>query len=83
MSGKGGPTMLQSLLNTVFGCSHRRTTFPMTPARRASVKPALGARTYVVCLDCGREFGYDWSEMRVGEPVAAYAPTAEAQPIFR
>jgi RNase P subunit RPR2 len=21
--------------------------------------------TYVVCLDCGREFRYDWQEMRV------------------
>jgi hypothetical protein len=20
---------------------------------------------YVVCLDCGRKFGYDWSQMRV------------------
>jgi hypothetical protein len=19
---------------------------------------------YVVCLDCGRKFGYDWSQMR-------------------
>ncbi len=21
--------------------------------------------TYVVCLDCGKEFPYDWQEMRV------------------
>lgn len=21
--------------------------------------------TYVVCLDCGKEFAYDWKEMRV------------------
>lgn len=21
--------------------------------------------TYVVCLDCGKEFAYDWNQMRV------------------
>jgi hypothetical protein len=30
--------------------------------------------TYVVCLDCGKEFDYDWQEMRIGNPVAAHAP---------
>jgi hypothetical protein len=24
--------------------------------------------TYVVCLDCGKEFAYDWQEMRVVDP---------------
>jgi hypothetical protein len=24
-----------------------------------------GAAHYVVCLDCGKKFAYDWSEMRV------------------
>jgi hypothetical protein len=59
--------MLQSLLNTLFGCSHQRRTFPLTPARRTSY--AAGATrngTYVVCLDCGKEFAYNWNEMRVG-----------------
>jgi hypothetical protein len=22
-----------------------------------------------VCLDCGKEFDYDWQEMRIGQPV--------------
>lgn len=22
-------------------------------------------QTYVVCLDCGKEFAYDWDEMRL------------------
>jgi len=57
--------MLQSLLNTFFGCSHQRTTFPLTPARTAHpTAPRNG--TYVVCLDCGKEFAYNWEEMRVG-----------------
>jgi hypothetical protein len=25
--------------------------------------------TYVVCLDCGKEFDYNWKEMRIGSPV--------------
>jgi hypothetical protein len=74
--------MFQSILNTLFGCSHSRTTFPLTPGSRGASQ-AGGSRTYVVCLDCGREFAYDWEEMRVGEPVAPHLPAAEAQPSFR
>ncbi len=70
---------MNTLLNALLGCSHRRTTFPITPARKAGFSPAPGGvrhSTYVVCLDCGKEFGYDWAEMRIGEPVAA--PVAAA-----
>jgi predicted transcriptional regulator len=31
------------------------------PAPRGSF-----ASTYVVCLDCGKRFAYDWKEMRIG-----------------
>jgi len=89
--------MLQSLVNTLFGCAHSRTTFPMTPGRQngaAAVKNATKLGTYVVCLDCGKEFAYDWRTMRVGNQIAARVtaapvitmqPTAvqEAQPMFR
>lgn len=78
--------MFQSLLKSLFGCSHQRTTFPITPGRRHAGPPVLGgnrAGTYVVCLDCGREFAYDWSEMRVGAPVAPPAAAPETQPMFR
>ena len=75
--------MLQSILNSLFGCSHRRTSFPLTPARRGGAIPAPGvARTYVVCLDCGNEFAYNWDEMRVGELVTPRVPATEAQPMF-
>ena len=65
--------MLSTLLNLFMGCPHRRTTFPITPARKTGFAPAPNQRhsTYVVCLDCGKEFGYNWSEMRIGDPVAA------------
>jgi len=32
-------------------------------------------------LDCGKEFGYNWTEMRIGDPVAAPV-TAEAEAAF-
>lgn len=64
--------MLQSIVNAFLGCAHRRTTFPLTPGRRQSVAPGSARHgTYVACLDCGKEFAYDWQEMRVGNVVAS------------
>ncbi len=74
--------MFQSFFNALFGCSHQRTTFPLTPGRRTQAPSATRLGTYVVCLDCGKEFAYDWSSMRVGQPVAARV-RPEAQPSFR
>jgi len=77
--------MLQSLLNTLFGCSHQRTTFPLTPGRTAALQAPGATRngTYVVCLDCGKEFAYDWNEMRVGVTLPSgtdrLAPVAEGR----
>ena len=59
--------MFNSLLNLLFRCPHQRMTRPMTPARKAGV---ASADTYVVCLECGRQFLYDMKEMRIGKPVA-------------
>lgn len=73
--------MLGSLLNTFFGCSHNRTTFPITPGRKTATATLQRHGTYVVCLDCGQEFRYNWDEMRVGEPVSrrsCAAATAES-----
>jgi len=76
--------MFQSLINSLFGCSHQRTTFPQTPGRRNVAPGATRSGTYVVCLDCGKEFAYDWSRMRVGQQVAeAVAATPQAQPVLR
>lgn len=66
-----------SFIKTLFGCSHQRTTFPLTPGRRIAGQSAPNATrnaTYVVCLDCGQEFAYDWSQMRVGQPVTSRVP---------
>ena len=69
--------MINSLLNGVFGCSHRRTTFPLTPARKFGKSTRNG--TYVVCLDCGKEFDYNWQEMRIGEPVTVRVPASTGE----
>ena len=53
-------------LNALFGCNHKKLSFPITVrgARRRTPAASLTG-TYVVCLDCGQEFPYDWNEMRV------------------
>jgi hypothetical protein len=73
--------MIQSILNTLFGCAHQRTTFPLTPSRKSGGFTASNHRSgaYVVCLDCGKEFSYDWKEMRVGEVMQPFPSAASAR----
>ena len=56
-----------SFLDALFGCSHKKLSFPITVrgARRRSTQAASVTGTYVVCLDCGHEFPYDWNQMKV------------------
>ena len=75
--------MLSELMDSLFGCSHRRTSFPMTPSRRKAFTASnfAGAKrngTYVVCLDCGKEFDYNWKEMRLGG-VLLTSPSAHTE----
>lgn len=58
--------MIDSIANLLFRCPHRRLTRPVTPVSRAGV--AQG-QTYVVCLDCGKQFAYDFEHMRIGKPL--------------
>lgn len=72
---------MRSLLNSLFGCSHRKTTFPLTPKPSAGAGSGRGG-TYIVCLDCGREFDYDWREMRVRKPVRRpISAAAQTRPV--
>ncbi len=71
--------MLDSVLNALFGCSHDRTTFPLTPGRKPAGNGAHRHGMYVVCLDCGQEFRYNWAEMCIGEPVATRTCAAGAE----
>lgn len=58
-----------SIFDALFGCWHKRISFPLTskPGQRRC-EAAAHTGTYVVCLDCGKEFAYDWKKMRVLSP---------------
>ncbi len=56
--------MISYLVDLLFGCWHKNYSFPITTrGQRRGAAAATG--TYVVCLDCGKEFPYDWREMKV------------------
>ena len=59
--------MVAKLMNAFFGCWHGNLSFPITLRGEAKRnRPAASLTgTYVVCLDCGHEFAYDWQEMKV------------------
>lgn len=60
--------MVDKIINVLFGCWHSHYSFPITvrPGTRRS-KAASLTGTYVVCLECGKEFAYDWQQMKVVE----------------
>lgn len=70
-----------SVFDAMFGCGHDRTTFPLTPKRGG------GKGAYVACLDCGREFPYNWQEMRMEEvksvPAQSHVYTKTAHTLSR
>jgi hypothetical protein len=69
--------VIDSILNLLFRCPHRRLTRPVTPVGRTG-EPEGG--TYVVCLDCGKEFSYDLERMRLGKPVKQGSGTGVLPP---
>jgi hypothetical protein len=55
-------------------CSHKKLSQPFAASVPAASRRAANAswdtplppaEHYVVCLDCGHKFEYDWSKMRV------------------
>jgi hypothetical protein len=66
-------------VDLVFGCSHKKLSFPITVRRaREATQAASLTGTYVVCLDCGREFPYDWKEMKVVRGSTSASPAGLA-----
>ena len=63
-------TMIDSVLNLLFRCPHKRLTRPVTPIDKDG-KPH--GDTYLVCLACGKQFSYDLKEMRIGKPLPSSA----------
>jgi hypothetical protein len=63
--------MLWIFIGWLFGCSHRRTTFPLTPSRKKGFTQS-NKGTYIVCLDCGKEFGYNWADMKITREISVH-----------
>lgn len=66
--------MLEKILQMLrMACPHKNMSHPFATTTAtdhsgpksewSSVAPAGGH--YVVCLDCGRKFNYDWANMKV------------------
>ena len=58
--------MIDTVLNLLFRCSHRRLTRPVAPVTKAGQPHS---QSYVVCLDCGKQFEYDLKQMRIGKAI--------------
>jgi hypothetical protein len=58
--------VLDTVLDLVFRCAHRHLTRPFTPLSEQGLPHG---ETYVVCLDCTKQFAYDLKEMRIGKTV--------------
>ncbi len=64
--------MLEKVLQLLaISCRHRNTSQPFTAAMPTASRMAgdwetvgSGPSHYVVCLDCGKKFPYDWQNMR-------------------
>ena len=68
--------MFSRLMDAFFGCRHARYSFPITVRAGSRRNPtAQRTGTYVACLDCGKEFRYDWQEMKIME-----SQTRETEP---
>jgi hypothetical protein len=61
-----GGIVIDTLLNLLFRCSHRHLTRPLT---RAGETGGPAGASYVVCLDCGKQFAYDLDEMKIGKAI--------------
>ena len=69
------------LFDMVFGCSHKRCSFPITVRGKLRRNPAASITgTYVVCLDCGQEFPYDWNQMKLVEADAS--KSSDVAPVY-
>lgn len=69
--------MIDSVVNLLFRCPHQRLTRPVTPVSKDGNSHG---DTYVVCLDCGKQFSYDLKEMRVGKPLPTSTATGVLPP---
>ena len=69
----------------IFRCRHKRCTSLIScrPGQPRS-KVAAITGTYFICLDCCKEFAYDWENMRVvdSEPSHMKLPAEKATEMY-
>lgn len=51
---------MKTIIAFLFRCRHSWLSSPFTPRSTSGEV----SETYVVCLDCGKKFPYDWENMR-------------------
>ena len=77
--------MFVDVFDMLFGCWHKKYSFPITVKRGSNnhCHAASVTGTYVVCLDCGKEFPYDWDQMKVLAPDSGRAESGHltAEPV--
>lgn len=61
--------LVEMAWSKVFKCRHKKCT-PLITCRKGQQRSRVAAitGTYFVCLKCGKEFAYDWDNMRVIDP---------------
>jgi hypothetical protein len=61
--------LVQMAWSKVFSCRHKKCT-PLITCRKGQPRSIVAAitGTYFVCLSCGKEFAYDWDNMKVIDP---------------
>ena len=64
---------VETAWSRVFRCRHKKCT-PLITCRKGQPRSRVAAitGTYFVCLKCGKEFAYDWENMRVIDPKAVH-----------
>ena len=53
-------------MRSLFSCSHKKTSLPITRPRKDREKNRV-ANIYVVCLKCGKELPYSFQDYKVIE----------------
>lgn len=65
--------MFEKILQLLaISCRHKHTSQPFAAAVASATAPSAewetvgdGPSHYIVCLDCGKKFAYDWANMRM------------------
>ena len=70
--------MIDTVLNLLFRCPHRRLSRPVTPTGGKKGEPHIA---YVVCLDCGKRFAYDTRQMHIGKALDEPPPEPSRGPL--